>query len=226
MLARENDEVDDGWLCDKGRFAYQSVHIDERVTAPLIRDGGRTSRGQLGARAERGRECATARGHTRRGARGRRGDERGGAPAGRLMREAIGSGDIDSRPTGAVALDDWRALAAPGLAAKVSDLEFAHAVLVLDCEPLDDAPILELWIRKGVRRHGVSLAVAGDRPSALDANAERSCASLRDVARNSPRRWRQRCAGRRLRPTWRRLAAAPRQFASWLTSCAARARRL
>jgi NADH-quinone oxidoreductase subunit G len=42
---------------------------------------------------------------------------------------------------------------------------------VLDCEPLDDAPILELRIRKGVRRHNLKLAVATARPSALDPSA-------------------------------------------------------
>ena len=40
VLARDNVEVDDGWLCDKGRFAYQAMHVDERITAPLVRDGG------------------------------------------------------------------------------------------------------------------------------------------------------------------------------------------
>ena len=40
VLARQHDEVDDGWLCDKGRFAYQSIHVDERITQPLLRDGG------------------------------------------------------------------------------------------------------------------------------------------------------------------------------------------
>src|ERR1700721_1794272 len=40
VLARDNGEVDDGWLCDKGRFGYQSFHVDERITEPLIRDGG------------------------------------------------------------------------------------------------------------------------------------------------------------------------------------------
>src|SRR6202035_371466 len=35
-----NEEVDDGWLCDKGRFGYQAIHVDERITAPLVRDGG------------------------------------------------------------------------------------------------------------------------------------------------------------------------------------------
>jgi NADH-quinone oxidoreductase subunit G len=32
VLARDHDEVDDGWLCDKGRFAYQAIHVDERIT--------------------------------------------------------------------------------------------------------------------------------------------------------------------------------------------------
>src|ERR671921_1112770 len=40
VLARDNDEVDDGWLCDKGRFGYQSFGSPERITAPLVRDGG------------------------------------------------------------------------------------------------------------------------------------------------------------------------------------------
>ena len=40
VLARDHAEVDDGWLCDKGRFAYQAIHVDERITEPLVRDGG------------------------------------------------------------------------------------------------------------------------------------------------------------------------------------------
>ena len=64
-----------------------------------------------------------------------------------------------------------RALAAPALQATVPDLEFAHTVLVLGTEPVDDAPILDLRIRKGVRRRGVRLVVASARPSALDPNA-------------------------------------------------------
>ncbi len=47
-------------------------------------------------------------------------------------------------------------------------------MLVLGCEPLDDAPIFDLRIRKGVRRHGVRLAIATSRPSALDPNARLS----------------------------------------------------
>src|SRR5919206_319935 len=40
VIARDNPDVDDGWLCDKGRFGYQAIHSDERITEPLVRDGG------------------------------------------------------------------------------------------------------------------------------------------------------------------------------------------
>ncbi len=58
----------------------------------------------------------------------------------RLLREGLDAADIDSRLAGPVDLGLTRALAAPSLQATVPDLEFAHAVLVLGCEPLDDSP--------------------------------------------------------------------------------------
>ncbi|HEX4107418.1 MAG TPA: molybdopterin-dependent oxidoreductase, partial [Solirubrobacteraceae bacterium] len=89
----------------------------------------------------------------------------------RLLREGMDSGDVDCRVGPPLPLELHQALAAPALAATVSDLEWARAVLVLDCEPVDEAPILELRLRKGHRRHRVALAIAGARPSALDADA-------------------------------------------------------
>ena len=37
---RDNHEVDDGWLCDKGRFGYQAIHSPDRLLEPMVRDGG------------------------------------------------------------------------------------------------------------------------------------------------------------------------------------------
>ncbi len=39
VLSRNNPAVDDGWLCDRGRYSYESMHAAERITAPLIRGG-------------------------------------------------------------------------------------------------------------------------------------------------------------------------------------------
>jgi len=172
VLAREHPEVDDGWLCDKGRFAYQAIHVDERITAPLARDGDELRE------VSWERALATAAGLARH--KGRVGALVGGQASNeegyllqRLLREGLDSNDIDSRcGTGGLSASLSRALSAPGLQASVPDLEFAHTVLVLGCEPRDDAPILDLRIRKGVRRNGVALAIASARPSALDPNAK------------------------------------------------------
>jgi NADH-quinone oxidoreductase subunit G len=167
VLARDHEGVDDGWLCDKGRFAYQAIHVDERITQPLVRDGGELRPVSW----ERALQTAAGLGRHKRhtGALvGGQATNEEGFLIQRLMREGLESPDLDSRRWGSIPLELARALADPALAVAVPDLEFANTVLVLGCEPLDDAPILDLRIRKGVRRQGVKLAIATARPSALD----------------------------------------------------------
>ena len=165
-----NDDVDDGWMCDKGRFAYQAIHVDERITQPLVRDGG-TLRAVSWERAL-GDAAGLARHKGAVGALvGGQATNEEGFLIQRLMREALNSNDLDSREGSQVPAELMRALAAPALQATVPDLEFAHTVLLVGCEPQDDAPILDLRIRKGVRRRGVRLVIASARPSALDPNA-------------------------------------------------------
>jgi NADH-quinone oxidoreductase subunit G len=164
-------DVDDGWLCDKGRFAYQAIHVDERITEPLVRDGGSLRPVSW----ERALDAAAGLARHKRAAGalvGGQATNEEGFLIQRLFREALESGDIDSGYGEPVPGELTRALAAPALQATVPDIEFAHTVLVLGCEPQDDAPIFDLRIRKGVRRRGVRLAVATARPSALDPNAE------------------------------------------------------
>jgi NADH-quinone oxidoreductase subunit G len=173
VLARNppHEGVDDGWLCDKGRFAYQAIHVDERITAPLVRDGGELRQVSWERALETAAGLARHAGHVGALVGGQATNEEGFL-IGRLVREGLRSSDLDCRMGGAADLETARSLAAPSLQATVPDLEFAHTVLVVGCEPLDDAPILDLRIRKGVRRRGVQLAVATARPSALDSNAQ------------------------------------------------------
>jgi NADH-quinone oxidoreductase subunit G len=174
VLARENAEVDDGWLCDKGRFAYQSFHVDERVTEPLLRDGGRL-RPVSWERALGEAAAALSRSGARTGAlAGGQCTGEEGLLLGRLMREALGSPHLDSRRGGALELGLQRALGRPGLQARVSDLEFAHAALLIAADPVNDAPILDLRLRKGVRRRGLELAVAMPGASSLEGIAKLS----------------------------------------------------
>ncbi|MGO9248060.1 MAG: molybdopterin-dependent oxidoreductase [Solirubrobacteraceae bacterium] len=169
VRARENVEIDDGWLCDRGRFAYPAlggvpqaggaspVAADERVLEPLIRDGGEL-RPVSWERALAEAAAGLSRAGERTGALvgGESTNEEGFLLA-RLMREGLGSPHIDSRRAGTLPLELTRALSDPRLQARTSDLEFAHAVLVLECDPIVDAPILDLRLRKGVRRHDMRL---------------------------------------------------------------------
>jgi NADH-quinone oxidoreductase subunit G len=171
VLARDHEAVDDGWLCDKGRFSYQAAHVDERITQPLVREGAEL----LPASWEKALDAAS-------GALKKAGDRAAALADGTstneeafllqgLIRGHLGSSHLSSRLYGEQPLDVQRSLADPKLQATVPDLEFAHTVLLVDCDPIDEAPVWDLRIRKGIRRHGTKLVVASARPTALDSSA-------------------------------------------------------
>ncbi len=187
VLARDHHAVDDGWLCDKGRFGYQMGESDERITQPLVRQGG-----ELRPASWDEALAAAADGLRRAGERtaaivGGASSNEEGYLAQRIVRRALGSPHVESRPEGGrpgesrrtagqgpggMFLDDLREAFAPELAACVSDLDRAASILVIGTDPLHSMPILDLRIRKAVRLHGARLAVATERPTALDGGAE------------------------------------------------------
>jgi NADH-quinone oxidoreductase subunit G len=192
VLGRDNAEVDDGWLCDKGRFGYQSFSSDERITAPLARIGGflrettwERALSEAAAALERSGERTVAR-------VGGQATNEEGFLVQHLLRNGLGSphvfsGLVASGATGGQAgANGAGATSAPGpdqarslaraltrvdLSARVSDIDHADAILVVDTELVDEAPILDLRVRKAVRRNGARLVVASSRPSTLDGAA-------------------------------------------------------
>ena len=147
------------------------MHVDERIVEPLVREGTelmpasweKAIAAASGALKKAGpRAAALADGET---------TNEEAFLLQRLFREGLGSGHLASRPRGELPLDVARALASPALQATIPDLEYAHAVLLVDCDPIDEAPVLDLRIRKGVRRHHVQVGVLSARPTALDPSA-------------------------------------------------------
>src|SRR6202034_559276 len=125
VLSREfngNEDVDDGWLCDKGRFAYQAIHVDERITRPLVRDGGHLRPVSWERALQQAGTIGRHKGHTAALIGGQATNEEAFLLQ-RLLRDGLSSHDLDSRVGEPVDLGVARALAAPALQATVPDLE-------------------------------------------------------------------------------------------------------
>ena len=214
VLARDHDDVDDGWLCDKGRFGYQSIHVDERDhPAAGARRRRAAARCPGSARWPRPPPACAARaggcGGARRAAR---------RPTRRASCSAACCARAWTRRT-STAPAAWtpatlQSLLAPGRCRPPSPTSSSPTRCSCSAaEPVDDAPILDLRIRKGVRRNRV--AARGGHAAAVLAGRQRrasACATPPAARPPSSPRWPPRwTAATSRRPSQARPgAAAPR----------------
>ena len=95
VLARDNAEVDDGWLCDHGRYGFEMFDAEKRVDGPRLKGGAATELG--GGDRARPRAGLRAAG----GAKSRRSSAtpptRRATWSSGSLREALGSPHVDSR---------------------------------------------------------------------------------------------------------------------------------
>jgi NADH-quinone oxidoreductase subunit G len=168
VLARDNAEVDDGWLCDRGRYGFEMFDDEKRVDGPRLKGGAAPSWEQAIEAAAAGLRKA---GGATAAIVGDASNEEGYLVQ-RLLREALGSPHVDSRPSRGPGREALVRLAQPAISARVRDIDDADAILVLGTDPLHSSPILDLRVRKAIRRNGAKLAVATERPTALDGGAE------------------------------------------------------
>jgi NADH-quinone oxidoreductase subunit G len=168
VIARDNPDVDDGWLCDRGRYGFEMFAAEERVTEPRLKSGATDWQTAI-ARAAEGLKAAGA-GKVAAIVGDASNEE--GYLIQRIVREALGSPHIDSRASRGPGRAAQVRLAQPELSAAVRDIDDADVILVLGSDPLHSSPILDLRIRKAMRRNGARLALATERPTTLDGGAE------------------------------------------------------
>ena len=165
-LARDNYDVNDAWLCDKGRFAFSFADSPDRVATPLLREHGLEPVSFAEAFAvigEWSKEKPVA-----FLAGGRISDEDAYALS-KLARTVFDTNDVDHRWLGSSAdlpLDAERAQAA-GIPVTYRDVEQAKVILIVGLDPGEELPILHLRIRKAVRRGGAKLFVIHPRRTRL-----------------------------------------------------------
>ena len=160
-FTRENTAVDDGWICDRGRYTFNYLYEPERLRQPLIkRDGEHRAASfdeAVAVAAERLGTAAKARKVGVIGG-GRLSDEEAFALQ-QFAREVLGTDNIDYR----VGLQKY---ASPSRhEAKLEDIDDASLVLVFGAITPEQAPILDLRLRRAVaRRHAKLLFVGPYKP--------------------------------------------------------------
>ncbi len=167
VVSRDNAEVDDGWLCDRGRYGFEMFGAEERVGGPRLRGGVEASWEDAIAKAA---SALKAGGDQSAAIVGDASNEEGYLVQ-RIVREALGSPNIDSRPSRGPSRETQIRLDHPDLSARVRDIDNAEVILVVGTDPLHSSPILDLRIRKAIRRNGAKLTVATEQPTALDGGA-------------------------------------------------------
>ena len=157
-LAGADDQVNEEWNCDKGRWAFHYATQADRLTTPLARDDeGRlvpVSWPDALARAATGLREAVDRGGVGVLPGGRLTEEDAYAYA-KFARVALGTNDIDmrARPGSAEELDFLASHVAGTTPDHVSyaSLERAPAVLLVGFEPEEESPIVFLRLHKSAR---------------------------------------------------------------------------
>ena len=171
VLARDNPAVDDGWLCDKGRFGFQMAHSGARITEPMVRESGDLRPATWEEALQKAADGLRAAGEKTAAIVGGASSNEEGYLTQRIARSALGSPHVSSGEAPSDR-DSLIALSDPSLAASLREIDTAKSVLVLGCDPMHAMPILDLRLRKVVRRNGTRLAVASERPTALDGGAD------------------------------------------------------
>ncbi|HMN29559.1 MAG TPA: NADH-quinone oxidoreductase subunit NuoG, partial [Caldilineaceae bacterium] len=169
IVGRENMAVNDQWIADKTRFAYEWVNSEERLTTPLVRKNGVLTPVAWGEAlkvvAEQFKRIKQASGA----------DAIGGIGSTKLSNEAnylfqrffrqlVGTNNIDHRDGGDVA-------ALPTGLPAIADLmkpqygpdPKVDLIVLVGVDPSEELPILAVHLKRAVRRGKAKLIIAHPR---------------------------------------------------------------
>ena len=157
-MAIDDPEVNGEWSCDKGRWAFQSTTLPDRLELPLLRqpDGSMRAVGwpEALAAAAAGLQAANGVGVLVGG----RVSAEDAYAYGKFARIALGTNDIDfrARPHSAAEVaflaEHVVATGPGGGAVTYADLRSAKAVVLAGFEPEEESPIVFLRLRRAVRK--------------------------------------------------------------------------
>ena len=167
--ALPNENVNDFWTCDKGRFGYHYVDSDDRLQTPLLRKDDefeQVSWGRaldvLASRLKDAKRIGViASGHL---------TTEDAWAISKLSKSVLGTPHVDARIQDAgVPYEMARGLTGvAGSNATINDLEEARSIVWVGPDPKEVLPVLYLRLRKAVLDKGAKLIVCSPRRISLD----------------------------------------------------------
>ena len=160
-FTRENPAVDDGWICDRGRYTFNYLYSPQRLRQPLLLVDGELKPATLdeaiALAAEKLGPAAQAKRVGVIGG-GRLSDEEAFALQ-KFARRVLGTNNIDYRT-------HIQRFASPArFGAQLTDIDDADLVLTFGAYTPEQAPILDLRLRRAVaRRHAKLMHIGPYRP--------------------------------------------------------------
>ncbi len=163
VMPRQNEKVNEIWICDKGRFAHHFATSDNRITKPLVRRDGKLVKTSWKKALERAAEGLKA-----------AGEDVVGLTSGRVSNEDLYSFHALLKSVGGRAvLSDPHAggelvqQVGVGRGTDLGALGAGDAILVIASDLHEEAPIW--WQRvMGAAKRGATLVVANARRTRLD----------------------------------------------------------
>ena len=169
IVGRENMQVNDQWICDKGRFAHAWVSDEKRLDAPLLRKNGKLTPVQwsealayvaarlTGVKEQHGAQSIGAIGS------GKLSNESNYALQ-RFFRGVIGTNNIDHRDGGDVAdLPAGLPALAELMKPQYGPDPQVDTVFLFGLDPSEELPVLDLHLKRAVLRGGAKLIIAHPR---------------------------------------------------------------
>jgi len=155
-MARRNDEVDEGWLCDRGRYGFDIARNEDRIARTHIR------RGSTLESCSWDEAAAVAVKYIRESIDENRGAEIAAIGSASLSIEEAYSirrffGDVIKTDyidfqTGYAEPLKPELLDAIGLEGKIADMENKGLYIFVDCDPAVEFPVASLRIRKSISK--------------------------------------------------------------------------
>jgi predicted molibdopterin-dependent oxidoreductase YjgC len=179
QMSRCNDAIDDGWLCDRGRWDFDYVNDTQRLRTPLVRrqPGGPLEPAgwgeALGLIAERLRAIKERYGPKAIGGIGStRTTNEEAYLFQRLLREVLETPNVDHHhgffpgPRDPLTGRPWM------LTTAIADFERASHIVLVASDPYERQPILNLRIKKALKA-GARIYIVNEGPTELDRLATR-----------------------------------------------------